>query len=143
MFRLDDEFLKDIGLNGLPDDQKQAFLEHIYNELELRVGTQLSDGLSEAQLTEFEKLIDNDEEAINDWLAQYQPGFMQNPDFLRLQELAKLEATDVRLKSEFAATKWLEVNRSDYREVVARVLEELKKEITGNKDAILGSTSAA
>jgi len=36
MFQLDDQFLKDLGLDELPDDQKQAFKEHIYNELELR-----------------------------------------------------------------------------------------------------------
>jgi hypothetical protein len=30
------------------------------------------------------------------------------------------------------------VNRPDYRDVVAAVLEELKKEIIANRDAILG-----
>ena len=38
MFRLDDQFLKDIGLDGLPEEQKKPFLQHIYSELELRVG---------------------------------------------------------------------------------------------------------
>ena len=60
MFRLDDQFLKDIGLDGLPEEQKKPFLQHIYSELELRVGTRLSDGLSDTQLEEFEKIIDRD-----------------------------------------------------------------------------------
>jgi hypothetical protein len=143
MFRLDDEFLKDLGLDALPEEQKRAFLEHIYSELELRVGTKLSDGLNEAQLDEFEKLIDNDPEAIDNWLAQHEPNFTQNEDFLRLQQMAKLEATNIALKSEFAATKWLEVNRPDYRTVVAQVLDELKKEILSNRDAILGAADQA
>jgi hypothetical protein len=42
------------------------------------------------------------------------------------------------LKAEYAATKWLEVNRPDYRDVVKQVLEELKSEIVANKDTILG-----
>jgi len=30
MFQLDDKFLADIGLTDMPDDQKQPFLQHIY-----------------------------------------------------------------------------------------------------------------
>jgi len=139
MFQLDDKFLQDLGLDQLPEEQKKPFLEHIYSELELKVGTRLSDGLSDTQLGEFEKIIDRDEEAINTWLSLHAPNYMQEETFTRLQQATKLEATDPRLKSEFAATKWLEVNRPDYRSVVAEVLEELKKEIITNRDAILGS----
>ena len=49
---------------------------------------------------------------------------------------------DPRLRDEFAATKWLEVNRPDYRDVVAAVLDELKREIVANRDMILGADSA-
>lgn len=141
MFRLDDQFLKDIGLDGLPEDQKKPFLQHIYSELELRVGTKLSDGLTDAQLEEFESIIDRDETKIQEWLAQHAPTYMQEEAFGKLQQATKLEANDPRLIAEYTATKWLEVNRPDYRQVVAQVLEDLKREITGNKDAILGGMS--
>jgi len=53
----------------MPDDHKQAFLEHLYEELELRVGTRLSEGMTDAQLAEFEKLIDaKDEKGAGMWL---------------------------------------------------------------------------
>ncbi len=141
MFQLDDKFLQDLGLDQLPEEQKQAFLQHIYSELELRVGTRLSDGLSDAQLEEFEKIIDRNEQAIDEWLAQHAPTYTQEEAFTRLQQATKLEANDIRLRSEYTATKWLEVNRPDYRNVVAAVLEELKKEIMGNRDAILGGVA--
>jgi len=35
------------------------------------------------------------------------------------------------------------VNRPDYRDVVAKTLEELKQEIIQNRDAILGTAPAA
>ncbi|MEP6710537.1 MAG: DUF5663 domain-containing protein [Candidatus Saccharibacteria bacterium] len=139
MFQLDDKFLADIGLNDLPEDQKKPFLEHIYSELELRVGTKLSEGLSDTQLEEFEKIIDRDEVKVAEWLAQYAPGYREDETFTRLAEVAKLDINDGRLKSEYAATKWLEVNRPDYRAVVAQVLEILKAEIIGNRSAILAS----
>jgi len=138
MFRLDDQFLKDIGLDNLPEDQKKPFLQHIYSELELRVGTRLSDGLSDAQLEEFEKIIDRDQEKIQSWLAEHAPAYATEDAFMKLQQATQLEANDPRLVAEFTATKWLEVNRPDYRDVVAAVLGELKQEIVGNRDAILG-----
>lgn len=139
MFQLDDKFLADIGLNDLPDDQKQPFLQHIYEELELRVGTRLSDGLSDTQLEEFEKIIDRDLVTIDGWINHYVPNYTQDQVFQRMQAATKLDPADPNLKAEFVATKWLEVNRPDYRQVVAQVLDELKREIIANRDAILGS----
>ena len=46
MFRLDEDFLKDLGLDQLPEEQRKPFLQHIYSELELRVGERLSQGMS-------------------------------------------------------------------------------------------------
>lgn len=68
---------------------------------------------------------------------------MQEPVYQRLVQTAQasgmqVAADDSRLKDEFAATKWLEVNRPDYRDVVAAVMDELKKEIVAHRDAILG-----
>lgn len=143
MFQLDDNFLKEVGLDSLPDEQKQAFLQHVYSELELRVGTQLSSGMTDAQLDEFEKIIDRDQAAINQWLANHDPEYAASEIFQRLQKATNLDADDPRLVAEFAATKWLEVNRPDYRDVVASSLEELKEEISNNRDTILGGTAAA
>ena len=143
MFQLDDKFLEDIGLNGLPEDQKQAFLQHIYDELELRVGTKLSDGMSDAQLEQFESIIDRKEEVITAWLAQYAPDYQNDEAFKRIQAATGLDSSDPAIRSEYAATKWLEVNRPDYRDVVAGVLDDLKKEITDNRDKILGADQPA
>ncbi len=143
MFQLDDKFLADIGLNDLPEDQKQAFLQHIYEELELRVGTKLSDGLSDEQLEQFEKVIDRDQATINSWLQQFVPNYQADDVFQRMQKATNLDSNDPVLKAEYVATKWLEVNRPDYRQVVAQVLDELKREIIANRDAILGSDQTA
>ncbi len=139
MFQLDDKFLEDIGLGDLPDDQKRAFLQHIYEELELRVGTRLSDGLSDQQLEEFEKIIDRDQGVIEAWLVEHVQDYANDEVFQRMQAALKLEPSDPALKAEYVATKWLEVNRPDYRDVVKSVLDELKAEIMSNRDAILGS----
>jgi len=139
MFQLDDKFLEDVGLSGMPEEQKKPFLQHIYDELELRVGTKLSEGMSDGQLEEFESIIDRKDDVITEWLSKYAPDYHNDQSFGRIQQATGLDINDPGLRAEYTATKWLEVNRPDYRDVVASVLDELKKEISGNKDAILGT----
>lgn len=129
MFQLDDNFLQELGLENLPEGQRQAFLEQVYSSLEGRVGVQLSEGLSDAQLEEFEAIIDRNEDKVREWLSVHVPDFQNDPIFTRLQQSSQLQPNDMTLQAEYAATKWLEVNRPDYRDVVAKVMQELKQEI--------------
>ena len=139
MFQLDDNFLKELGLDQLPDEQRKPFLEHIYSELELRVGERLSQGMSDAQLDEFANIIDKVPGAVDACIEKHAPNYLEEPMFQRLVQATGVPADDPRLRNEYAATKWLEVNRPDYREVVSAVMDELKREIVANRDAILGS----
>lgn len=142
MFQLDDKFLEDVGLAGLPEEQKKPFLQHTYDQLEYRVGVRLSEGMTDAQLEEFEAIIDRKEEVITAWLSQHMPNYQEEEIFKRLMLASSLPANDPALRAEYTATKWLEVNRPDYRDVVAKTLEEIKEEIRQNRDAILGTAPA-
>jgi len=139
MFQLDDKFLEEVGLGNLPEEQKKPFLLHIYNELELRVGTKLSTGLSDEQLAEFEKIIDRDDASIMLWLIKFAPQYYNDDYFKKIQTSTGLDINDPNLRAEYAATKWLEINRSDYKDVVLEVVTELKLEISAHKDVILGN----
>lgn len=141
MFQLNDDFLKELGLGDLPTDQKQAFLEHIYGELETRVGVRLSEGLSDAQLQEFESFMDRDEAKIRGWLGTHVADYAQDPTFIQLGQNVPEGTADVAVLAEYASLKWLSMNRPDYREVVRSVLEELKREVSANREAILSGIS--
>ncbi len=143
MFQLDDNFLKELGLDRMPEEQRKPFLEHIYSELELRVGERLSQGMSDAQLDEFANIIDKVPGAVDAFLDKHAPNYTEEPMFQRLVQATGVAADDPRLRNEYAATKWLEVNRPDYRNVVATVMEELKREIMANREAILGGIEQA
>jgi len=139
MFQLDDQFLSDIGLAMMPEEQKKPFLQHTYDQLEYKVGIRLSEGMTDAQLEEFESIIDRKDDVISAWLNQYAPNYYNEEVFQRLQQSSGLDINDPALRADYAATKWLEVNRPDYRDVVAKTLEEIKQEILQNKDAIIGT----
>lgn len=147
MFQLDDTFLQSVGLGVLPDEQKQPFLQHLREELELRVGTKLATGLNDAQLTEFEGIIERAPGKVDAWLDARLPGYVQHVDYQNAlqklvqqnqgQAISQAQADDV--KAEFAATKWLEENRGDYKQVVSATMNELKAEILANRERFLAA----
>jgi hypothetical protein len=139
MFQLDDNLLEELGLGAMPAEQKTPFLQHIYEQLEYKVGLRLSEGMTEAQLIEFESIFDRNETVISNWLAQHSPNYTTDQLFVTMQQSSGLEANHPSLLGEYTATKWLEVNRPDYRDIVASTLEGLKAEILQQKDAILGN----
>jgi hypothetical protein len=139
MFKLDDNFLEELGLGQLPAEQKQAFLEHVYGQLELRVGTRLSDGLSDEQLSEFESFIDRDSEKVRQWISEHAADYRNDPTFQQISQSAPQGTSEDDILAEYASLKWLSLNRPDYREVVRVVLDEIKQEIISNRDTILGA----
>lgn len=92
----DEEFLKEMGLSAMPEEEKQKFLDYLQEELEVRIGERISKGLTEVQLNEFDMITDQAE-----------------------------------------ATKWLEINRPDYRDIVTRTIEEMKAEIRANRNKLI------
>ena len=96
--QFDEQFLREMGLSAMPEEQKQKFLDYVQEELEVRIGERISKGLTETQLNEFDMITDQAE-----------------------------------------ATKWLEKNRPDYREIVTRTIEEMKTEIRANRNKLVGA----
>ena len=64
--QFDEQFLQEMGLSAMPEEQKREFLEYIQEELEVRIGERISKGLTDAQLAEFDSLTDQAE--IGRWL---------------------------------------------------------------------------
>lgn len=78
MFKLDDNFLQELGLGALPVEEKKAMLAHIYETLEMRVGMKLAEQMTNEQLDEFEGFIDrNDEPGALKWLESNFPNYKQ------------------------------------------------------------------
>lgn len=76
MFQLDNNFLESVGLGGMPDDQKQPFLEYLYEQLEINVGSRLSEGMTDEQLTEFQRIAESrDDQGAVAWLESHRPDY--------------------------------------------------------------------
>lgn len=73
--QFDDKFLQEMGLQAMPEDQKQAFLNYVQEELEVRIGERISRGLTEVQLNEFDMIADPAEAA--EWLEKNRPDYRE------------------------------------------------------------------
>jgi hypothetical protein len=93
--------------------------------------------MNDTQLQEFESIIDHKDDIVIAWLNKYVPNYHNEPGFIKLQQATDIDVNDPALRSEYAATKWLEVNRPDYKAVVDQVLEDLKQEVIANRSSIL------
>ena len=73
--QFDEKFLQEMGLQAMPEDQKQKFLDYVQEELEVRIGERISKGLTETQLNEFDMITDPAEAAK--WLEKNRPDYRE------------------------------------------------------------------
>jgi cell division septation protein DedD len=89
MLKIDNSLLEEVGLGGLPDSEKNSFLKHIYETLEMRVGVRLADQMTNQQLDEFEQYFEaKDDAGAFQWLETNFPNYK---DIVQ-QEFDKLKA---------------------------------------------------
>src|ERR1700690_3434881 len=89
MLKIDNSLLEEVGLAGLPEAEKNGFLKHIYETLEMRVGIRLADQMSNEQLDEFERYFEaKDDAGAFKWLETNFPNYK---DIVQ-QEFDKLKA---------------------------------------------------
>lgn len=69
----DENFLQEMGLSSMPEEQKKAFLEYVEEELEVRIGERIAQGLTEVQLNQFDQITDQAEAAK--WLEINRPDY--------------------------------------------------------------------
>jgi hypothetical protein len=89
MLKIDNNLLNDIGLAALPPAEKNSFLKHIYETLEMRVGIRLADQMTNEQLDEFERYFEaKDDAGAFKWLETNFPNYKE----IVQQEFDKLKA---------------------------------------------------
>ena len=133
---IDEQFLESVGLSSMPESEKHAFLAHVQDELEIRIGAKMSEGLSPAQLDEFEKLSEKDQTILDAKLAE-NPDYQNDPVYQQLLQKHNVSTGESDILAEYLQVKWIEKNRPDYRNIVKNTFDELKQEIYASKDEIL------
>jgi len=89
MISLDRAWLEKVGLADLSDADAMDLLSTVRTELEMRVGMAIAHEVTDAQLAEFEAVVDADDESASlAWLAENVSGYPKVVD----AETEKIEA---------------------------------------------------
>ena len=75
---INEEFLREVGLSAMPEAQRKAFLEYAQEELEVRVGEEIAEGMTEEKMREFEEA--QTDEATEKWLNENKPNYREIVD---------------------------------------------------------------
>lgn len=126
---VDATFLEQCGLGGLDDESKQGLLEQVTHELEHRVGSILSQGMSDADFAEFEGFMDRDERIVYTWLQQNHRDYASDTEYHKLCQAAGDSMSPLEISAEYASLLWLKMHRPNYREIVMAELERLGTEL--------------
>ena len=136
MFQFDESFLESVGLSNMPEEEKENFLQYAQDQLEVRIGEKMSEGLTEEQLDEFEKIIDSDQETVQKWLDQL-GDYKNDETYKKLLEGAEDEEDSPQFLNDFVTAKWLDKNCPQYQDIIKDAMKGLQDEIASQKDAIL------
>ena len=137
MFELDEKFFEEIGLNRMPTNEQEEFKKHIQEEIEVRVGERISDGMSPEKLDEFEAIIDENSDFIQNWVLMNTPDY-KNDEIYQAFIAQNNGQESAEIMNEYAAMKWLQVNRPDFAQIIETVMNEMKGELCANINKIIG-----
>lgn len=137
MIKIDEQFLQDVGLAGMPEEQKAAFVAHAQEELEMRVGEKMAEGLTVVQLEEFDGIMQMDRNVMIRILARM-GDYRQDELYQKILKRHGVTEGTMEILSEYLSVKWIQANRPDYAKVAEEVYEGLKAEIMGSRAQIAG-----
>lgn len=137
--KFDNNFLIEVGLQALPEEQKKEFLAQAQEELEVRVGEKMCEGMSDEQLIEFEKLMENDQETIRKMVFELKEDFREDEIYKKLLKKYGVTEGTWEILAEYLSVRWIQKNRPDHKQIVEQVAEELKAEIRSQAPQILNN----
>lgn len=75
MIQVDDDFMREVGLESMPAEERADFMRDAEEELEVRIGQAIGKKLTAEQVEEFEVMTDARMAA--EWLSEYVPDYRE------------------------------------------------------------------
>lgn len=128
MLKIDSQFLEEVGAGRLEGEQRDNYQAKLQEELEIRVGEKMSEGMTEEQIAEFDGIMNGDRGVMIRALAKL-GDYQSDEIYQKLLKKYGVEQGTMDILSEFLSIKWVKENRPDYAEITKAVFEQLKNEV--------------
>jgi len=120
---MNDELITELGLGALTPEQQQRIID----ELNMRVGEAIIGDLDEAQVAEYEAIINGEQEVITNWLQANEPDYVNTIAYQQLSEGFDEDPDKVPADKVYASMAWIEKNNPNLGQIVAQIKAELKE----------------
>ena len=128
--------MAEVGLQNLPEPQKEALVAEIQVELENRVGEKMSEGMTPEQLEEFDGIMRKDRNVMIRFLSKL-GDYRQDEIYQKLLQKYNVTEGTLEILGEYLSVKWIQLNRPDYAKVAQDIESEFKQEIIRSHDEII------
>lgn len=117
-----DELIVELGIEKFSPEQQQRVLD----ELNMLVGEAMLGHLSDQQVSEYEAIINGNQEVITNWLNENDPNYQETVAYQQLAEGYEDDPDKVPADKVYASIAWLEKNNPNLSETVETIKATLK-----------------
>lgn len=120
----DEQIIEQLGIADLPDDEKTI----VVNEAQVRIGEAVSEQLTNEQLTEYQAIIDANEQVITSWLDKNIPDYKNEAVYQSFEEGVESDPEHNDPAKLYASIAWVQLTVPHIQDVVAQALDTFKQE---------------
>jgi succinate dehydrogenase flavin-adding protein (antitoxin of CptAB toxin-antitoxin module) len=124
-----DDLIIELGIEHLTPEEQQRVLD----ELNMLVGEAMLGHLSEEQVSEYEAIINGEQEVITRWLTENDPNYADSVAYQQLAEGYDDDPDKVPADKVYASMAWIEKNNPNLGETVSMIKATLKANLDQNK----------
>ncbi|HEY8886837.1 MAG TPA: DUF5663 domain-containing protein [Candidatus Microsaccharimonas sp.] len=124
-----DELIIELGIEDYSPEKQQRVLD----ELNMLVGEAMLGHLSEEQVTEYEAIINGDQDVITNWLTANDPDYQDTVAYQQLAEGFEDDPDKVPADKVYASMAWIEKNNPNLNETIAVIKATLKANLDKNE----------
>lgn len=124
-----EELIVELGIEDYSPERQQRVLD----ELNMLVGEAMLGHLSEKQVTEYESIINGDQEVITAWLTENDPDYQDSVAYQQLAEGYEDDPDKVPADKVYASMAWIEKNNPNLSETVSMIKAKLKANLDHDK----------
>lgn len=117
-----DDLIVELGIQDYSPEEQQRILD----ELNMLVGEAMLGHLTEEQATQYEAIINDDQEVIAKWLHDNDPSYKDSLVYQQIAEGTEGNPDNISADKVYASMAWIEKNNPNLSEVVAEIKATLK-----------------
>lgn len=121
----EEQLIEQLGIGNLPKERQDAILE----ELNYKIGEAISAEYTEQQMNEYQAIINDEHAVIDAWLDKYVPDYKESPVYQEIASGYDSDPEHINPAKVFASMAWTQVNSPNAPEIVAKVIDDFKKEL--------------